>query len=139
MKILFLEDRFSVFDSLKEKLTSDGNTIFKATQVSDAISILQEEVLDLFIIDLRVSPIGLKPEEIMKLPNGRISGWVFLENYVFLKDNENKSKTVIYSEYISELEKVIKLSNYPEIRFFSKRDYSIENIRNYVQLIKNKK
>jgi hypothetical protein len=136
MKILLLEDTYSIFGLLREKLIEDKNIVFKATQISDAIDILEEEVVDIFIIDLRVKPIGLTEKEIKQLPNGRFSGWVFLENYVFPKNAINKSRTIIYSEYIGELRSVVDLKVYPEIKIISKQEGSIEDVRNYVKFLK---
>ncbi|MBL7966949.1 MAG: response regulator [Prolixibacteraceae bacterium] len=138
MKILLLEDTYSIFGALKDKLLEDGHIVFKATQISDAIDILNEESVDVFIIDLRVKPIGLTEKEIKQLPNGRFSGWVFLDNYVFKKDINYKSKTILYSEYIGELKSKVDLSLYPEIKVMSKQDSSIEDVRNYVKSLKSK-
>lgn len=132
MNILYLEDRASIFQPLKDKLESKGHKIFKAIQISDAIGYINEKTIDFLIIDLRVLPTGLKPMEIKKSFAGRISGWIFLENYVFNQRPDLKPKTIVFSEYIYQLEKSINLEDFPEVRFFSKKESSIDKVFEYI-------
>lgn len=132
MNILYLEDRASIFQPLKDKLESQGHKVFKAIQISDAIGYLHEKEIEFLIIDLRVLPTGLKQEEIKKSFAGRISGWIFLENYAFKKCPDFKKRTVVFSEYIYQLEKCIDLNKYPDVTFFSKKESSIDKVYEFI-------
>lgn len=138
MNILYLEDRASIFQPLKDKLEGQGHKVFKALQVSDAIGYMREKDMDCLLIDLRVSPIGLKKEEIKKSLSGRISGWIFLQNYAFVEKPELEAMTIIFSEYIYQLEKSVNIEEFPKVKFFSKKESSIEQVYNYVNKINEK-
>jgi CheY-like chemotaxis protein len=106
MNILFLEDRGSVSFYLKQNLENFGYSVFEASSIPEANSIWEEVKIDCLIVDLNLTPDGLTEEEIDMTHNGILTGWVWLKQYIFPEQPSIRKKTIILSEYLSELDKL---------------------------------
>ncbi len=104
MTILLLEDRGSVSFGLQRLLEEDSHIIFNAFNINDAISYWEDAAIECLIVDLNISPDGLKLGEIEETLGGLLTGWIWLREYVYTKKEEFKSRTIIYSNYLSDLE-----------------------------------
>jgi hypothetical protein len=107
MNILVLEDRGSVSFYVEEALEAEGHKIFPAFNINDAQSYWEDEQIDCIIADLNMSPEGLKKSEAERTNAGILTGWVWLNDYVFCKKKEMRSRTVIYSEYLGQLREYV--------------------------------
>ena len=80
MKVLLVEDKGSIYESFNDDFIKRGYEVLNAYQISDALDIIEsEEHIDLFIIDLMVSSVGLTIDEINQSVGGHLSGWLLLK------------------------------------------------------------
>lgn len=108
MNILLLEDRGSVAYPLREDLEQNGCTVFLAQNISRAKSYWEQEQIDCIIADLNMDPRGLSETEKEQTERGLFSGWVWLKNYVFNKNENMKKKTIILTAYVREFKEKLK-------------------------------
>ena len=111
MKILTLEDRGSVSFYMSEALSELGHIVMEADTIGEAEEMWNAGEIDCLIVDLNMSPSGLKPEEQALTEGGVLSGWIWLKFYVYktcktlrhISSVEMKRRTIIYSEYLDQL------------------------------------
>jgi hypothetical protein len=108
MNILFLEDRGSVSFYLMERLEELNHEIFEAYSINDAKSYWEKEDINCLIVDLNISPEGLTNEEKEETKHGLLTGWIWLNNYVFNVNPEIRKNTIIYSDYLQSLREYVK-------------------------------
>lgn len=130
MKVLLLEDAGSVYFELLEHLSEVHfvSEVLAAYQVSEAMDKFENEEPDFMIVDLNVSSSGLKREEVDASEGGRLSGWLWLKNYVFPQSEEWRDKVIIYSEYIRILKNNVQKKEYKGLKLLTKKNYSIEDV-----------
>ena len=135
MNILLLEDNGTVFSFLMEELENLGHKIELATKVSRAIDLMDDDEFDIkfdcIIVDLNINPSGLDADYFNKSEYDRIWGWVWLENFVFPKDEEWKKRTIIYSGYTQILYSKVDKKDYESIYIVEKNN-AIDNDSNLV-------
>lgn len=103
MNILLLEDKGVAACYLREVLEEEGHTVFLAQNISKAKTYCQKYPIGCIIADLNMRPDGLKSSEAEQTNGGLLSGWVWLQNYVFNKDESMKKRTIILTAYIGDL------------------------------------
>jgi CheY-like chemotaxis protein len=121
MNILLLEDRGSVSFYLKEALTKEGHVVLDAMGINDAQSYWGAEKIDCLIVDLNMSPDGLKPDETQQTKDGLLTGWFWLRNYVYKPSPAMKQRTIILSEYINALCECVPAEELKGIRLVPKK------------------
>ena len=107
MNILTLEDRGSVSFYMRRFLEEEGHEILSAFSINDAQTFWEHDNVDCIIADLNLSPLGLTEEEIAASHGGLLTGWIWLSHYVFLERPEMRANTIIYSEYVANLEAAV--------------------------------
>ena len=107
MKILFIEDTGEAAYPLKDYLEEEGHVVILAGNCAVAQDRLGEEDIDCLIVDLNMEPIGLEPEEIEQTRCGLLTGWVWLKNHIFSRDNAMRRRTVILTAYDREFKDMI--------------------------------
>lgn len=107
MKILVLEDRAAVALPMSEALEELGHTILPAYNINDAKSIWEKWDVDSLILDSNMSAWGLKEDEIASTKMGLLTGWIWLKNYVFATKPIMRKRTIILSEYLSEIKQYV--------------------------------
>lgn len=144
MNILFLEDRGPAAYYIKESLEKQGHTIFLAPSVLHAKAYWDAEKIDCIIADLNMPPTGLTPEEIEETHGGLLTGWIWLQNYVFLEKPTMRYRTVILSAYIKELRTYVKPKMLADIFIVNKSSLGLlwtsekrKSVLDYVRLISN--
>lgn len=137
MNVLLLEDRGSVSFYLTEALTEEGHVVLDAMGINDAQSYWGAEKVDCLIVDLNMSPDGLKSEEIQQTKDGLLTGWVWLRNYVFVEKPQMKERTIILSEYIKALLANVPPEELKGIRLVPKKGSSspAEHLLDHVKAI----
>jgi hypothetical protein len=138
MNILVLEDRGIVSYYLQEFLEDKGHQIYHAFNINDANSYLVEHEDDIgcIITDLNMSSVGLTDIEINQTHAGLFSGWIWLREYVFNKYPKMKLRTIIYSDYLEDLQKFVSASELAGINLVRKRGTKAsEQILMYVGLM----
>jgi hypothetical protein len=134
MNILFLEDRGSVTTYLSGALKKMGHIVFDAFNIYDAREKWENFKIECIILDLNLNAAGLLEKEKKETINGKITGWIWFENYVLEKNPFFKKRTIIYSEYIDELEDS-KYTKHSEIIKIRKRGSRYEDVINKINLI----
>ncbi len=127
-KVFILEDDTSIVKIIEEKLGEEF-LIYRCRSVDEAIgeykqSVKNNMLFDCFIIDLDVSPIGLKEEE-MKDFFAR-AGYAWLKNYVWKDLSAEalmamKQKTIICSRYVNNLKKERPENEWIGLHFVDKK------------------
>ena len=139
MNILVLEDRSSVSYYMKEALNMEGHKVLDAHNIYEAQKHWGKEnaQIDCIIADLNMNPEGLKLEEMEETVGGMLTGWVWLQKYVFRTKPHMKHRTIIYSDFKDELEENIKELELQGVRRISKSDPSGSAIQllNYLKEI----
>ncbi len=121
MKILLFEDRGTVAKYFREALEDAGHEVLHAISVYDVRSHWEDHEIDCLIIDLNVDPQGLTEEEAGRTNGGVLTGWVWLDAYVYKENPAMKSRTVIYTEYKDKLESHVDEADREGITVISKR------------------
>lgn len=103
MNILVFENRGSVVKYLREALGKLGHDVFHAFSVYDAQSFWKDERIDCLLVDLNIDPEGLEDDEIKETLGGLLTGWIWLREHVYKKDDAMKRRTIIYTEYSESL------------------------------------
>ena len=119
MRILLLEDISGVRIHTKEILEEFGHKVedFKRIDIAKEFFSKNYNNIDCLVIDLNMDDEFLG-EYIAESNGGEISGWVFLQRFVYpVRPN---IPTVIYSGLIEELEDIIDKTLYKNIEFVSK-------------------
>ena len=120
MKILLLEDRGSVSYYMAEALRMNEHEVHDAYNINDAQSEWETDEIDCVIVDLNLDPTGLSQKEIEETRGGLLSGWIWLRDHVLQKNPEMRQRTVIYSEYVSDLMRCVSKDDLRGIRLIAK-------------------
>lgn len=107
MNILLIEDDGAVAHYLREAVEELGHCLFVAMNISRAKTYWRREQIDCIIADMNMDPTGLKVDERKRTQNGLLTGWVWLQNYVFQQKPFMKRQTIILTAYVSELEEKV--------------------------------
>lgn len=106
MKVLIIEDMEVVAKGIKEKIVNDLNIpkekIAYRCFADEALDFLEQNTPKIIIIDLAMDSVGLTKEDQIESKNSRLTGWVFLKNYVLdgnLKDRLENTHCYIFSGY----------------------------------------
>ncbi len=122
MNILVMEDRAVALDIEDVILEmEEGHKVLIANGVRDARSHWEYEKIDVIIADLNFSTEGLEPEEAAQTQDGRLTGWVWLREYVFKNDPKMKKRTIIYSDYTDKLYDNVAEKEYAGITIVPKK------------------
>ena len=111
MNILLIEDSSFLTNTIIGGLEELGCYVDLARSIADANDNWESgKDYGCIIVDLHVSPLGLKPNEVNKyFP---IFGWVWIQNILKKlppeEQKEFREKIIIHSKYIDELEKICK-------------------------------
>ena len=107
MNILIVEDRISVSRYMKKALRKLGHVVFHALNIYDARECWEDEniTIDCLIVDLNMTPDGLTDDEIKATKDGVLTGWIWLKNHVFDNEPNMRPRTIIYTEYKTQLER----------------------------------
>jgi hypothetical protein len=140
MNILLLEDRGDVSYYLKQALEDSGHTVFDAFSPRDATPFWENRdtvPIHCIILDLNLPPDGLSDEEKRSSRGGLISGWLWLKNYVLNESPEIISRTIVYSDYLNEVEAVVPAAEYKAIVRIPKKGRSspAEEVMRHVRRI----
>ena len=128
-KVLLLENKAEISKSLIDNLTYQGFKPFKARDILDAQSTIDEEgTMDCYIIDLNVNRDGLNPEQEKRSIHGQITGWIWFNDSVLKVDKLARKKCIIYSDYISILTKNIKSEELRNVNLIGKRTEGIMSV-----------
>lgn len=107
INVLFLEDEAAAYYYLAEYLEEEGFNIYIATNVSRARTLWENKRIDFIIADLNMPPRGLDDTGIAETYSGKLTGWVYLDKYVYSEKPEMKERTIILSAYLEELKEKI--------------------------------
>jgi hypothetical protein len=66
-------------------------------------------------------PDSLNEVEVRQTRNGLLTGWIWLQDYVFALCEDMKERTVIYSDYVNRLREEISEDGLRGIHFVSKK------------------
>ncbi len=140
-RVLIVEDQGTMYDALRNGVINVGHEVISAVQISEANYRFNNEDPHFMILDCDVIPVGLTSEEINESQTGRISGWIWLVNYILPKHPGWKSKVIVYSKFTHLLHKYDKEYKNKGILILSKKEYEISDvIKNTVKMIqKNEK
>lgn len=138
MNILLLEDHGKVAIPLQGKLEREGYQVFPARSIYEAKEIWKANNINRLIVDLEMPPNGLK-EQAPKpdQPIGRFSGWNWLKEDVFKKDESYRRKTIILTAFWKEFEKHIDKKDRSGIHLIKKKGKFIATILNVLKTIKD--
>jgi len=130
MKILILEDSGSIYESFNDYAKENNMEFIKANKISAANDVFndQKKYIDLILVDLNVLPSGLLPNEVDQTDGGKLSGWIWLKNYVLTEDISWRNKIIIYSEYVTVLKDKISRGELLGIELMEKSKHSIEDV-----------
>lgn len=140
MKILLLEDQGTVSYYLQEALEKKGHDVLHALTINDALSYWEEENIDCLIVDLNMISYGLKPKEIKQTLDGVLTGWIWLHNYIFIKNPSMRYQTIIYTEFISEFKENVSEKEREGIYVIPKRGAKepVKQLMQFVEAIAKK-
>jgi DNA-binding NarL/FixJ family response regulator len=116
MTILFLEDKGAVTEYVTEALKRLGHVVIEAYDVNDAQSAWEDRVsqpIDCLLVDLNMPADGLTDEEKGRTAAGLLTGWIWLETYVFPEVPEMRTRTIIFSDYLDDFTALVV----PESRY----------------------
>lgn len=106
MNVLIVEDIEIVAKGIKEKITTSfglhEETVNYFCFADEALLFLEENTPKIIIVDLAMDSVGLSQEDQVESKNARLTGWIFLKNYVFngnLKDKLENTHCYIFSGY----------------------------------------
>jgi len=109
MKVLTFEDRPSLNAYLKDFFEDEKHN---ATTCSTCGAVYDKfdnnNQFDCYVIDLNAPLMGLPENLYDKTENGLLTGWVLLINFILKRDPNGIKKTIILSEYITQLERYLK-------------------------------
>jgi len=105
INVLFLEDDASTYYYLVEDLEEEGFDVDVATNIARARTLWETKRIDFIIADLNMPPRGLENAEITQTGDGKLTGWIYLDKYVYSVKPVMKERTIILSAYINELKK----------------------------------
>jgi hypothetical protein len=133
MNILLLEDRGSRLYELKESLEDYGHTVYPCESIYRANETWNKykNDIDCAIIDLAMQPDGLKNTDDSE--SGYYSGWVFLQENVFLDQNKPNfiESCLILSAWVDSFKQYLiakgKSGSIGEDQILSKNDHDIDN------------
>jgi hypothetical protein len=129
--VLLLEDSGFMFDTLKETLEENNFIVLDAYQVSDAKGKFTPGI-DFLIVDLNVPPVGLTKEELDQTVGGLLSGWIWLKNYVFEKNQNFRQNTIIYAAYTNLLKEIYP-NDIKGIKLMDKEKYGPSDVINEIK------
>ena len=121
MKILLVEDSGSVAYPLTEYLEGEGHKVLVADNCAMSQDFWDEGGIDCLIVDLNMEPNGLNSEEIKKTRGGLFTGWEWLSNYVFPKNEAMRKKTIILTAYDKEFKEIIPSGARTGVKVISKK------------------
>lgn len=119
MNVLILEDDAHISFTLGGFLEDNDIVVYKAMDLLRAEEILQELHIDFVLIDLNMSPQGLDEDLIVSTQEGAITGWIWCKTYLIPRHPNLRSKIILFSAYLDELEiyvDVEELSDVTRIR-----------------------
>jgi len=111
MKILVFDDKPDVNYFIKEYFENEMYDIISCTNCSDVKKILNEDIFDCYIVDLSAAGFGLEEEIRRKTQGGLLTGWFLLTEYIWKNDLDSINKTIIFSDYITQLNRYIDSDN----------------------------
>ncbi len=122
MNILLVDDRGSVSKHVKGLLEDREHIVFSAFTIGEAQAYWEDNKIafDCLIIDLNMDPTVLLNEEIDRTHYGLLTGWIWLKEYVYKKDNSMKQRTIIFSDYLTELKNIVSSKELKKIRCVAK-------------------
>lgn len=136
MKILLIEDNGSVAYPLMEYLDDEGHEVLLADNCAMAQDLWDEGGINCLIVDLNMAPMGLKPQEIEQTQGGLFTGWVWLKNYVFSKDEAMRKRTIVLTAYERDFKDRVSSKERTGVKVLSKSVRQMhENILNFVDAI----
>ena len=104
MRILIVED-MEVATQIKTSLENEGHEVDSIPCPIAAPDFKDENPeYDCLIVDLHMPPDGLTVEQLHDTRGAMLTGWVWLQNYVFPFRPELVNHTIIYSAYLNVLE-----------------------------------
>ncbi|WP_321473453.1 hypothetical protein [uncultured Paludibaculum sp.] len=144
MNILFLEDRGSVTEYIKEILERDNkHRVIEAFDINDAQSSWEDRTkqpIHCMIIDLNMPADGLTEVEEAATAAGLLTGWIWLREYVFKVDPGMKARTIIFSDYLAEFKDRVPEEECRGISIIAKRSATpIESLLAAVEEITKKR
>ena len=113
MKILLLDDKPDTLSSIAKSIIDNTvhdvlrcSSITRAKQVMLQDSQTSDEAskISIIITDLNMSFVGLTLEQEALTYGSKLSGWIWLVHHVYNNPQNEKIKTIIYSEFITTLE-----------------------------------
>jgi len=108
MNILFFEDRPLLSVDIEDHFEKEKyNVVICRTCGAVYDKFNNNDQFDCYIMDLNAPIFGLPEHLHDKTENGLLTGWVLLIDYILEKDKDALDKTIIFSEYITLLEKYI--------------------------------
>ena len=130
MRILLLEDKpdtlYSIAQELKQHYFVHMCSSITKAKESIANNLAQDDItkkIDTIVTDLNMSYAGLTPKEQEMTHGSKLSGWIWLINYVYIIPENSGIKPVIYSEFISTLEgRISSMVDAYEIEVFKKTE-----------------
>ena len=140
MNILLVEDRGEVSVYLKLALRDDGHQVLDAFNPNDAMSHWNNRrtiPIDCIILDLNLRPDGLTETERKASRGGLISGWLWLKDYVLTQKPDMASRTIVYSDYLHELQAAVTASEYQGVALVPKKGRSspAQEVMKHIQRI----
>ncbi|MCL2637561.1 MAG: response regulator [Oscillospiraceae bacterium] len=112
MRIFVFDDNPATRKYIKSYWENKGHAVTSCHSCEKAVKIINNNVFDLYIIDLSASPKGLENEDFISENGFFLTGWFLFKDHILVNDEEAICKTVFYSEHISELKSFIKKSPY---------------------------
>jgi hypothetical protein len=106
---------------MTEALVLRGHTVYQAYSVNDAKSYWTSQSIDCLIVDSNMVTDGLSPEEVEQTHDGMLTGWIWLHNYVLKENEKMRNRTIIYTEYMSDLLALVPDSELKGIHLVAKK------------------
>jgi hypothetical protein len=132
MDILIVEDYGIVYNALYDNFKEIGTVdkVMSAFQVSEAMDKFNLRKINFLIVDLYLPPSGLTKTETDKTEGGTLSGWFWLQNYVFKNNPKSvwRKRVIIYSDYIKILKEKIPNGEWSGIKLLSKSSHEITDV-----------
>jgi hypothetical protein len=124
MNVLHLEDSGATAYYMERWLTEIGHAVLRAFNPAEAQSYWNrrsEVPVDCIVVDMQTPTDGLDATQVGEADSGILAGWIWLRDNVLLNSPEMRKRTIIYSDYVSELRSRVPQRQLEGIRVISKR------------------
>jgi hypothetical protein len=143
MNVFLLEDRGATAYYVVEWLKENKYKVLEAFNVNDAQNHWNNRhqiPIDCIILDLNLPTDGLTEPQKKKSAGGLLSGWVWFSDCIISEMPEMKSRTIIYSDYITTLKRNVSENEYRDIVLIPKRgrSSSAEEVVSWIKKIEKK-